>query len=166
MSQGRISLLIDSPLRDLALALRETPREVKTQISRHTKAEARPIWQGETRERGVTRLQQRALVSSADVSVTARNVTLMAGGKGKLRSGTPVASVARAAEFGMNPTKKITSRSKNGKAYTRRAGNAFGTNRRTGNVVHPAASGAVPRLVSLWVQTAYRTIHEAIEKGT
>lgn len=161
---GSISLLIDSPLRDLALSMRALPADIKREIGKQTKSEAKPIWLGETRERANTRVQQRVLVSSADVSVTARNVTFRSGGKGRLSSGTPVDRLARAAEFGMNSGKVITSTSKKGTEYTRTAGNSFGPNRRGGNVAFPAAREAIPRVASLWVQTARRTIHEAIEE--
>lgn len=161
---GSISLLIDSPLRDLALAMRAVPTDIKREIGKHTKAAARPIWKQETRERGMTRIQQRVLVDSADVSVTARNVTFSSGGKGRLSSGVPVSRLARAAEFGMNRGKQIRSTSKKGTAYTRTAGNTFGPNRSGGNVVYPAAREAIPRVASLWVQTARRSIHEAIEE--
>ena len=161
---GSISLLIDSPLRDLALAMRAVPTDIKREISARTKAAAKPIWSQETRERAATRVQQRVLVNSADVSVTARNVTFKSGGKGRLSSGVPVERLARSAEFGMNASKPISSKSKKGTAYTRTAGNTFGPNRRAGNVVYPAAREAIPRVASLWVQTARRTIHEAIEE--
>ncbi|WZO56014.1 hypothetical protein MRBLWH10_000823 [Microbacterium sp. LWH10-1.2] len=64
----------------------------------------------------------------------------------------------------MNSGKQIASTSKKGKAYTRSAGNTFGPNRRAGNVAFPAAREAIPRVASLWVQTARRTIHEALEE--
>lgn len=144
--------------------MRAVPTDIKKEIGSQTKRAARPIWTEETRGRAATRLQQRVLVNSADVSVTARNVTFKSGGKGRLSSGTPVPTLARSAEFGMNPGKEIASKSKKGKAYTRRAGNTFGPNRRAGNVVYPAAREAIPRVASLWVQTARRTIHEAIEE--
>lgn len=162
---GSISLLIDSPLRDLALSMRAVPTDIKREISKHTKSAARPIWKQETRERAMTRVQQRVLVDSADVSVTARNVTFRAGGRGQLSSGVPVSRLARSAEFGMNASKPISSTSKKGKAYTRTAGNTFGPNRRGGYVTYPAAREAIPRVASLWVQTARRTIHEAIEEA-
>jgi hypothetical protein len=65
----------------------------------------------------------------------------------------------------MNASKPIRSKSKTGKAYTRTAGNAFGPNRRGGYVIYPAANAAIPRVASLWVQTARRTIHEALEEA-
>lgn len=163
---GSISLLIDSPLRDLALAMRAVPTDIKKEIGSQTKKAAKPIWFEETRGRAQTRVQQRVLVNSSDVSVTARNVTLKAGGKGRLSSGTPVERLARAAEFGMNASKPITQKSKKGKQYTRTAGSTFGPNRRGGYVAYPAAREAIPRLASLWVQTARRTIHERIEEVT
>lgn len=144
--------------------MRAVPTDIKREIGSQTKQAARPIWTEETRGRGATRLQQRVLVASADVSVTARNITFKAGGKGRLSSGTPVSRLARSAEFGMNEGKEIASTSKKGTAYKRRAGNAFGPNRRSGNVVYPAARDAIPRVASLWVQTARRTIHESIEE--
>lgn len=144
--------------------MRAVPGDIKKQIGQQTKAEAKPIWFEETRGRAQTRVQQRVLVNSADVSVTARNVTLKSGGKGKLSSGTPAAVLARSAEFGMNATKPIASKSKKGKAYTRTAGNTFGPNRRGGYVVYPAARDSIPRLASLWVSTARRSIHEALEE--
>lgn len=144
--------------------MRAVPTDVKREIGKQTKAEAKPIWFEETRGRASTRIQQRVLVNSADVSVTARNVTFRTGGRGKLSSGTPAERLARAAEFGMNSGKVINSTSKKGKEYTRTAGNAFGPNRRGGNVAFPAAREAIPRVASLWVQTARRTIHEAIEE--
>jgi len=164
MSAGSISLLVDSPLRTLATVMRDVPTETKRQISAATKSAAKPIWFEETRARAGTRVQQRVLVDSADVSATARNVTLKSGGKGSLSTGTKATVLAGAAEFGMNPGKPIKSRSKKGKAYTRTAGNAFGPNRRKGYVVYPAAFDSIPRFASLWIQTAHRALYEADEK--
>lgn len=161
---GSISLLVDSPLRDLAFAMREVPTELKKQISTHTKANAEPIWKEETRDRAATRLQQKTLVSSARVGVTARNVFLRSGAVGRLSSGTPVSVLAGPAEFGMNPSTVVQQRSRKGKTYTRRAGDAFGVNRRQGNVVYPAANASIPRFASLWIQTAHRCLYDADEK--
>ncbi len=161
---GRISLLIDSPLRDLAHAMRGLDAEVKKQIGAQTKAEALPIWLDETKGRAVTRLQVRALVDTSRVGVTAQNVFLRAGAVGKLSTGTPAAVLARAAEFGSPPDRPVKTRSRAGTAYTRRMGTAFGARSKGGNVVYPAARDAIPRFASLWVQTALRCIHETVEE--
>ncbi|MGN7968029.1 hypothetical protein [Microbacterium sp. 22296] len=156
---------MDSPLRDLAFALGEVPAETRKHISSETRKNALPIWNQELRERAATRIQQRALVESGRVGVTARNVFLRSGAVGKLSSGTPVSEVARAAEWGLGAGKKIQSRSKKGKPYTRTMGPVFPANRRGGHVVHPAASDSIPRFASLWIQTARRALFEAEEKA-
>jgi hypothetical protein len=165
VAAGSISLLVDSPLRDLAFTMREVPGELKKNISRSTKAEAQPIWFEETRDRAGTKLQQRVLVDSARVGVTARNVFLRSGAVGTLSSGTPVSLLAGPAEFGMNAATRIAQKSRKGKSYTRRAGDAFGVNKRQGNVVYLAASATLPRFASLWIQTAHRCLYEAEEKA-
>ena len=161
---GRISLLLDSPLRDLAIAYRAVPAEVKKQINAHTKSAAEPIWKQETAERGTTRIQQRVLVDSARVGVTNRNVFLRSGAVGKLSSGVAVDRLATAAEFGRPDAAPIKSKSGKGTPYERKTGSLFGPRTRKGNVVHPAASDSIPRFASLWIQTAIRTLHEAGEE--
>lgn len=156
---GSISLLIDSPLQALARSLRAVGPEVRAQINTHTKSAAQPIWFDETRGRAATRLKQRVLVDNARVGVTSRNVLLRSGGVGRY------AALTFAAEFGGGAERMITSRTKGGKTYKRRLGAAFGPAYRNGSVVYPAARDSIPRFASLWVQTARRTIHEAIEKG-
>lgn len=162
---GGISLLVDSPLQTLAFAMRGVPTELQKQIQAHTRKAALPIWQEETRARAVTRLEQRALVSSVRVGVTNRNVFLRAGSIGKLGSGTPVKVVSFAAEFGMNRAARIKTKSRKGTQYTRQAGTAFRPRNRKGYVVFPAASESISRFASLWVQTSIRTLHDAAEKA-
>ncbi|MGB3375928.1 MAG: hypothetical protein WBA87_12430 [Microbacterium sp.] len=160
---GRISLNIDSPLRSMLLAVRQVPAETRKQINTHTKRDAEKIWTGEVRERAATRIQQRVLVDTARVGVTDRNVALRSATVGTLRKGVPASRLANGAEFGVNPGKVITSRSRKGKAYKRRIGSAFPRTRRGGYVVYPAARDAIPRIAALWVQTAVRTILDAFD---
>jgi hypothetical protein len=164
---GRISLLIDSPLRDFQLAMRGLPAEVRTEIGKHTKAQAQPLWRREIAHRASTRLQIRALSDSAAVGVTARNVLLRAGWTGRLSTGTPVRLVSRAAEFGANPNTPIRTKSRTGKPYTRRTGTAFGNGvNRHGHTFYPSAWESVSLFASLWIQTAKRTTAERIESVT
>nr|WP_315266025.1 hypothetical protein [Microbacterium lemovicicum] len=159
---GSISLLIDSPLRDLANSLRVVGPDIRTQINSATKSAAEPIWTQETQGRAVTKLQNNLLANSARVGVTSRNVLLRSGGlRFKGKSGD---SMTGATEFGGGANKLITTKSRGGKVYKRRLGSVFGPRYRNGAVVYPAASDSIPRFASLWVQTARRTIHEAIEK--
>ncbi|WP_449408368.1 hypothetical protein [Microbacterium maritypicum] len=163
MGNGRISLLIDSPLRDLLILLRAVPAEARKHVTAHTRKQAEPIWFEETRDRAATRLQQRALVDTARVGVATRNIYLRSGAVGKLSSGTPASVVAFGAEFGANPDKEIKQRSRKGKVYNRRLGNAFGGPRRGGNVVYPAARESIPRIASVAIQSAYRALLDAFD---
>ena len=163
MAGGRISLLVDSPLRDMLIAARSVPGEVRSQVNAHVRRAVEPIWFEEVRGRADTRLQQRALVNPARVGVTARNVFLRSGSVGKLSSGTPVAKVSAAAEFGANPNKQIRQRSRKGKQYTRRLGSAFGSPRRGGSSFHPAVRESIPRIAALVVQTTVRTTLDLLE---
>lgn len=165
MGNGRISLLIDSPFSNMLAALRAVPADARKQITTYTRKTAEPIWTGEMAERSVNRLQQKALVSSARVGVATRNVYLRSGTVGKLGSGTPVSVIAKPAEYGAAPTRVIESRSKKGKHYKRRLGNAFGAPRRGGNVFNPAAREAIPRLTSVVIQTARRALFDALDGG-
>ncbi|WP_262002227.1 hypothetical protein [Microbacterium sp. Mcb102] len=162
--QGRISLLIDSPLRSLAIAYRTFPAEVRKQINRHTKTEGQPIWKGEVAERAVTRIQHRALVDTAKVGVTNQNVFLRSATTGKLRSGAAASDLAAAAEFGRPAQAPIATKSRKGKPYKRTTGDLFGPRRKRGNVVFPAASESIARFAALWIQTTVRTLHELGEK--
>jgi hypothetical protein len=160
---GRISLLVDSPLRTMLLAARSVPVEVRKQIASQTKSASEPIWYDEVRDGAATRVQQRVLVDSARVGVTQRNVFLRSGGVGTLRSGTPVSRIAAAAEFGVGEGKVITTRSRKGTVYSRRMGPAFPAPKRGGYVFWPAARRSIRRFASLWIQTAVRTMLDALD---
>lgn len=160
----RISVLVPgSPLAVLAHAMRGLDADVKREIGTRTKAPAAEMWRDELNQHVETRLQG-AVARSGAVGVTQQNVTLRAGGAGALSSGTPVSAITKATEFGMRAARLIQTRSRKGKTYNRRAGNAFGPPRRKGNTVYPAAGQVIVRIASLWVQTAHRTIHEFIER--
>lgn len=160
----RISLLIDgSPLAVLATVMRGLPTDVKREIGKHTKGPAADMWRDELNQHVEDRRQGR-LASSGTVGVTQFNVTLRAGGVGSLSSGTPVSAIAKATEFGANADQKILTRSRAGRPYKRRLGPTFGPPRRGGKTAYPAARQVISRVASLWVQTAYRTIYEKIER--
>jgi hypothetical protein len=162
---GRISvLLIDSPIRTLLAALRGLDADVKREIGKRTRGPAEAIWREEMMGRTGTRMESR-LAQSARVGVTAQNVFFRAGAVGKLSSGTPIQDIAKAVEFGANPDKRVTTRSRKGKTYTRRMGTRFRLPRRGGYIAFPASAEAILRVGSLWVQTARRTIHETIERA-
>lgn len=164
---GRISLLVSHDMRVLVEAVRGMDADVRKQIRTHTRQQAAPLWKSEIAQHTGTRLQNRVLVDSARVSVTDQNVMIKSAQVGKLSSGVPVSKLAGPAEFGGFEGKQIKQRSGRGpnNTYTRRMGNAFGHPIRKGKVFFPAAHESIPRVASLWLQTAYRTVAETFEKA-
>lgn len=159
---AQISLLIDSPLRDLLLRLRGVDADARKHALTAARQDAGPIWQDELRERTATRLQVRALSDTARVSVTARNIQLKSATAGRLSTGTPVSQLAAATEFGMSPGALIYTHSPKGTAYARRAGSAFGPRKKSGKVVFPSVDDAIPRITSLVIQTTTRSLLDAL----
>lgn len=163
----RISVFQSEKLQAAILALRGFDRTVQAQVRRHTKAIGQPEWQTAVRGRTSTRLEERVLGTTARMTVSNQNVTLKSAGVGRaLSGGARPAELAQAVEFGAAPRQsRVTARSRKGKrySYTRTTGHQFrGVNRR-GYAVYPAAREMIPRFAALWVQTAVRTFHEAME---
>lgn len=162
---GRISLLVSKDLQTLVHAANSLEPEVAAQLRAHTRANVEPIWKSELAQRTGSRFQNRVLVDTARVSVTNTQVTVKAAAVGKVGRGkTPADRLKGMAEFGVSPNKKIRQRSRKGKVYERRIGNGFPLPRRKGHVFFPAVADSAPRLASLWMQTAVRTVAETFEK--
>jgi hypothetical protein len=164
---AQISLLIDSPLRDMLLRLRGVDADARSHLLSAARQNAAPIWQGELTPRAATRLQRRVLVDSARVSVTARNIQLKSAIAGRLSTGTPVSVLAAATEFGASPgSMYLTLPSRGpGKPYMRRFGNTFGGRKQAGKVVFPSIDAAIPRVSSLVIQTVARALYDALDGG-
>lgn len=162
MASGRISLLIDSPLRDMLIVLRAVPAEARKQATKHSRAAATPIWRDETAGRADTHLRRRVLVDTARVGVTGRNIALRSGRTGRLSSGTPAATLAAAAEFGMQQDSRIRT-SRNGTAYSRRVGRTFGVRNKRGKVFYPAVADASARITSVIIQATRRALFDALD---
>ncbi|MEF3405787.1 hypothetical protein [Agromyces sp. CCNWLW203] len=165
MGLGRISLLVSDDLRRLTEVARSLERELAARVRGETKAEAQPIFQESVRANVTTRLQTRVLSDTARVAVSDSNVTLKSATIGTLSSGVKTGDIAHLVEFGATPTKRVSQRSSKGNRYTRQLGRVVGPPRSRGYVFHPAVRESIPRLASLWMQTAYRTIAETFEKG-
>jgi hypothetical protein len=160
---GRISVLVSKELQTLLSAVRELPASVNKQIRIHTKPVVEPVWQEAVRGHVVDRLQTRVLFDTARVAVADTQITLKAGGVGQLRRGVPNATLAKGVEFGADREFVRTVTNRRGTRFERHTKRQFHLPRSRGYVVYPAARTVIPRLVSLWVQTAVRTIHELIE---
>lgn len=167
----RISVWETTELRALLLALRGFPRELKKEIRQRTKAIGQPEWQQAVAERAERVTEQRVLASTARVQVSDQNITLRSAAIGRpLSHGLRPSEGYAGVEFGGDREAKATytAKSKNGKSFTvtRRTQRQMRPRNKSGYVVFPAAAEIIPRLAALWVQTAVRTFHETIEKGT
>lgn len=141
---------------DMALAIRRYTREMTTAEWSHAVGE---------HLRG-DRLQSAVLGKTARLRVTDQNVMLQSGNSRRaLRGGATPAELARAEEFGANHNRISTyrRRTRHGtvQTVTRHTSRQLEPLRRGGWTVYPAASEIIPRIASLWVQTAMRTIYEA-----
>lgn len=170
MGSLRISVFASRELQALVARLKETDRETRKAIRQVTKAEATPIWAESVASNVTTRLESVVLGNTARVRVSDQNVTLSSATVGRrLRGGLNPKTDAKALEFGaldreQTSTYKAT---RGGKTFTvtRHARRQLRQRNRQGYVVYAAAAEAIPRLASLWAQTAVRTLHELIEGG-
>lgn len=165
---GRISVFASSELRTLLAALKQVPKDVQKQVRQYTKAEAQPIWQNELQSRGASAAQQKVLVKTGRVRVSNQNVMLESGRIGRsLQGGAKPSQVAAGYEFGANGEERTTTMttSPRGKRYpvTRRTKRQFPSWSSNGRVVFPSTRRAIPRLASLWIQTAARTLFDAFD---
>jgi len=160
---SRISLLVSRDLAVLVQAAISLPREAASQMRAQTRRVVEPALQEEMRERVGTRLEARALLDTARVSVSDSNVTLKTATVGRVR-GVPAGVLAGGAEFGASPERAVATRSRKGNAYKRRLGPVFRAPRRRGHVFFPAVQAVIPRAGALWFQTAYRAVADTFDK--
>lgn len=160
---ARISLLVSRDLAVMVQAARTLTAEVSKALRAHTRRVVEPAFQEEMRDRAGTRLETRVLLDTARVSVSDTNITLKSATIGKV-GGVPASRLAGGTEFGASPDRKIRTRSRAGKAYTRRLGPVFRAPRRKGYVFFPSVQAFIPRAGALWFQTTYRAVAETFEK--
>lgn len=145
-------------------ALKQLPKELPTAINAHTRKIGLEELQGELRGHAETRLDHRMLVDTATLRVSSQNLTMSVGGKGRpLSGGLSPKDYAAAFEFGAATEKQVEVRSSKGNRYKRHTARQMPYREPSGRVFYPAASRIIPRVVSLWVQTTVRTIHEILE---
>jgi hypothetical protein len=164
----RISVHVSPQLQAMLTRIRELPAETRKQIRQATKAEALPIWRESVGMHVQSRAEGIAFGKTARVAITDRAVNLQAARVGKpLPGGLNPRTNWQALEFGGDPGKarKVDTRSRKGTGYTvtRRTQVQLRPRKRSGYVVYPAVASAVPRIMSLWLQTVARAGHEALK---
>lgn len=161
-------------LQAVTLAMKAVERDVRLQINKATRDALNPIWKAVVadqlmgRDHLTTRLLAGQRVAAGNPASVKAAQSTRAIGKGKRLIPSRDYYIA---EFGVDRGKKSTYQRKNRKGggthtVTRRVN--VGKPRRVekGRVIYPAFAEAGPRIVSLWVQTVVRTVHEAAEGKT
>lgn len=156
----RLDVRSSRVLTALVQVLATIPNEVAKENRGRSKGVIVPEWKKGLAERAPSeRVFHERLVSPSTAYVSDRNVKLIGGANGKF---------PRETEFGAyrEEVAEYTGR-RNGKSFPvkRRTQRQFWHFVKSGRVVWPTASDMIPRIMSLWVQTTIRTIHETIEKG-
>lgn len=162
---GRISVLVSRDLGVLSQAIAQAEPEMRKQIRKYTKPMVGTAWTEAVRAQATTRLEVRVLSDTARVAVSDSNVLLKSATVGKVGK-VPASVLARAVEKGDNPDRLIKTKSRKGTPYQRRLGGAFRARNKNGYVFGPASNEVIPRVASLWMQTAIRTFAESVEEAS
>jgi hypothetical protein len=157
-------------LRAVALGMKLIERDVKNSINRATRAELKPIWRQELDSHLAGKNTFTARILKGDRVSPGNPPTLYAAtsrrGFGDNKRLNP-AEHYYLGEFGARDTlyRRYSRKSENGGTHQveRRTNTGLPQLIRKGRVVYPAASQAIPRLASLWVQVYVRTVYEAAE---
>jgi len=169
-----VSALASREIRAIVLALRQAEPEIRKEINKRSKLEITDMWKKAVAEEAsfaggkTQRARFKVLVKSAKAIVGNRGVTLTSATIGRpLKGGLNPKTDWRALEFGhVDLVRTVTFTSKYGKRYeqTRNVTAQLDDKKAKGYVIFPAARQTIPRILSLWVQTTVRTMHEIVER--
>ena len=165
----RISVFASKELAGTILLLKGMDRELAKQTRRAIKTVTQDEWQEAVRGGVASRLETRVLSDTARVAVSDQNVTLKSAAIGRsLAGGDTPSELMHSTEFGadQSATSSYTARSNKGTSFkvtNRHTRRQFRPRNLKGYVVYPAAARIIPRIASLFVQTAVRTFYEQIE---
>lgn len=152
-------------LQAIVLALKVADRDVQKQIRAQARRVIVPAWKQGLTERATTRMETR-LAGTGRARVSNQTVVLQAAGVRGSKT-ADMRALGRAVEFGADRQKfsSYTRKGRKGGSYPvrRRVQTGYRPPRRNGYVVFPTATALIPRLASLWVQTAVRGLYEAME---
>lgn len=169
-----VSALASREIRAVLLALKQAEPEIRKEINKKSKDVLTDIWRQEIAEQasivgGKTQAARfKVLVKTAKVTVGNKGVTLTAATTGRpLAGGLNPKTQWPGLEFGATKdVRSVEFTSKLGNRYkqTRNVTAQLDPRRKKGYVFFPAARHAVPRILSLWVQTSVKTLHEIVER--
>lgn len=154
-----------------ATALRAVDPELRRQINASTRGLVNPVWRAEVADRSRRRADVAVLGRGARVATGARAALVGASSRRALRGGLVPAVSWAGHEFGASQRGARTTyrrRSPNGGTHTvtRRTKAQLPPRNRGGRVLYPAVKAVLPRVASLWSQTAVRLTFEALRGGS
>ena len=168
-----VSALASREIRALLLALRQAEPEIRKQVNNQSKLVVTSIWKQAIAEEASSsfgrtqRARVKVIANTAKASVGSRGVRLSAATTGRpLSGGLNGKTQWQALEFGASESvRTVRGTSKLGKEYSmeRNVHAQLDPRKKTGYLFFPAAKATVPRILSLWVQTAVRTLAETVE---
>jgi hypothetical protein len=169
-----VSALASREIRALLLALRQAEPEIRKEVNNQSKLAVTSIWKQAIAEEASSsfgrtqRARVQVIANTAKASVGSKGVRLSAATTGRpLAGGLNGKTQWPALEFGATESvRTVRSTSKLGKPYTmeRNVHAQLDPRKKTGYLFFPAAKESVPRILSLWVQTAVRTLAEVVER--
>lgn len=151
------------------LALSQMDRTLARRIFKTTRQALVPAWREELAVRASRHsLTSTVLLRGARADVSNYGIKLRAAqSTKKMRGGASPRDIGHAVEFGAAyRAGVVTAKSSKGKqySYTRQLNTQFRPRKKGGHAAYPAALSLAPRFASLWVQTAVKTLHDAIER--
>lgn len=152
----RLDVRRSPQLTALVQVMATIPREVAKETRAQTKRVIVPEFKKLLAEKAPgERIFHKRLVAPSTAYVSDRNVRFIGGANGKF---------PRETEFGAYREDYKTYSTRRG-SVTRRTQRQFWHYLKSGRVFYPAVAEMIPRAASLYIQTAYRTVAETIEKG-
>lgn len=164
----------EAHLRAAVLALKAMSRDLRKEVSRQTREQGNPIWRDEIESHARTGMDRLVLAKGARIKAGNPAQAIAASSRRPLRDGLVPDDDAAGFEFGSSTRDRKTTYGV--RSYSRRGAQvaAHKVSRRTkrqlpprirkGRVVYAAWAKSGPRLVSLWTQTIYRAVYDALGK--
>lgn len=169
-----VSALASREIRALLLALKQAEPEIRKETNKQAKLAVTQLWQQEIAEMASLaggknqKARFKLLVKTAKATVGSKGITLTAATIGRpLTGGLQPKSQWHVLEFGGDKrVRSYSATSKRGRSYkvTRDVNAHLDKRNKKGYTFYPAVREALPRIMSLWMQTAVRTLVEVVEK--
>ena len=152
-----------------ATALRAVEPDLRKAVNKSTREVVNPVWREAIETRARRRLDDVVLRRGARVATGTRPALVAASSRKAMSGGLIPADDWPVIEFGgrRGVTTTYTRRSRNGGTHrvTRHTRRQLPERTPGGRVLYPALAEALPRVASLWSQTAVRLVFEALRRG-